>query len=70
MWPGISELPDYKTVFPNWPPLPIARACPEGLDANGLDLLKKMFVYNPADRISARASKEHPYFADVDRDAM
>ena len=66
VWPGISELPDYKSVFPNWPPMSIQRMCPEGLDADGLDLLKQFFVYNPGDRISARAAMQHRYFDDVE----
>jgi len=68
MWPGVSELPDYKSVFPKWPPMPVARLCPEDLDAVGLDLLKQFFVYHPGDRISARASMMHPYFEDLDRE--
>lgn len=62
LWPGVSQLPDFKPVFPQWPPTPIARAVPEGLDELGQDLLKQMFVYNPSDRISARAALAHPYF--------
>ena len=64
LWPGVSQLPDFKPVFPKWPPLPISRCVPEGLNENGLDLLKQMFVYNPCDRISARAALAHPYFDD------
>lgn len=63
LWPGVSQLPDYKDVFPQWPALPIQRCCPDGLDNQGLDLLRQMFIYNPADRISARACLNHPYFA-------
>jgi serine/threonine protein kinase len=69
-WPGVGELPDFKPVFPQWPAQPIVRACPEGLDAQGLDLLKRMFVYSPADRISARACMDHAFFADVQRDEV
>lgn len=29
---------------------------------NFLDLLRKIFVYNPADRITAKAALQHPWF--------
>jgi len=70
IWPGVSELPDYKNCFPSWKPLPIVRAVPEGLSNDGLDLLAKFFIYNPADRISARVALTHPYFDDVPRDVL
>lgn len=40
MWPGVSELPDYKTSFPNWKPgNQLNEAVPQ-LDSTGLDILK------------------------------
>lgn len=40
MWPGVSELPDYKTCFPNWRPgNQLEEAVPE-LSPLGLDLIK------------------------------
>eukprot|EP00741_Cyanophora_paradoxa_P024531 tig00000269_g23685.t1 len=66
VWPGVSQLPDYKNTFPNWPVQSLAKAVPQ-LDAAGLDLLSKMLVYEPAKRISAKAALEHPYFNDLDK---
>ena len=37
-WPGVSKLPDYKNVFPNWKSLPLDKCVPT-LDMDGLDLL-------------------------------
>lgn len=60
-WPGISQLPDYKPDFPRWPAVPLSKAVPQ-LDADGLDLLSKMLIYDPGRRISAKRALEHPYF--------
>lgn len=68
LWPGVSQLPDYKAVFPQWPSGSIERICPTGLDNKGLDLLGKMFIYNPANRINAASALKHPYFASVKDD--
>ncbi|KAJ7333561.1 Cell division protein kinase 1 [Desmophyllum pertusum] len=43
----------------------LRKAVPQ-LDNNGLDLLEKMLAYNPANRISAKAALDHPYFDDLD----
>ena len=62
-WPGVSALPDYKESFPKWKGQPLEQLV-RGLDADGLDLLASMLVYEPARRISAKRALEHPYFAD------
>ncbi|CAH3014102.1 unnamed protein product [Porites evermanni] len=64
-WPGVSQLQDYKTSFPKWSGEGLKKAVPQ-LDENGLDLLEKMLLYNPAKRISAKAALDHPYFHDLD----
>lgn len=63
-WPGVSQLPDYKPDFPRWPAVPLKGAVPQ-LDADGLDLLSKMLIYDPGKRISAKRAQEHPYFDEI-----
>uniref|UniRef100_T1E1B6 Putative cyclin-dependent protein kinase n=1 Tax=Cupiennius salei TaxID=6928 RepID=T1E1B6_CUPSA len=64
IWPGVSELPDFKVTFPNWKnnSLPVLSS---RLGADGQNLLQEMLIYNPGDRISALEALEHEYFSDV-----
>ena len=61
IWPGVTQLADYKTTFPNWKTKNLAEQV-EGLDDLGLDLLEQMLIYDPAARISARDILQHEYF--------
>lgn len=64
-WPGVSSLRDWH-AYPQWEPQNLARAVPSlGLD--GVDLLSKMLKYDPAERISAKAAINHPYFDSLDK---
>lgn len=38
-WPGVKQLPDYKSTFPHWSAQDLADHVPT-LDDDGLDLLK------------------------------
>ncbi|CAD5122471.1 DgyrCDS10894 [Dimorphilus gyrociliatus] len=60
-WPGVENLPDYKSIFPKWHLNILADRCPN-MCAEGLDLLRKMISYNPRSRISCREAMYHPYF--------
>jgi len=66
IWPGIGDLPEYKTTFPLWKPQPLQTAVP-GLDSNGLDIFAKMLQYPPGKRISSKAALIHPYFDELRR---
>ncbi len=66
IWPGVSELPDFKTTFPQWQPRQLRDTVPS-LDASGLDLLARMMVYEPVGRISTKNALKHPYFQDLDK---
>lgn len=63
-WPGVSQLPDYKSAFPSWPASDLSKVVPT-LDQEGLALLMRMLTYEPSLRVSAKAALSNPYFRDV-----
>lgn len=65
IWPGVSELPDFKPTFPKWTHKGWAniRNTQAQLGSAGIDVLDKLMRYNPRTRISAREALLHPYFA-------
>ena len=64
VWPE-AESSDYENTFSKWKPGSLAFHI-KNLDANGLDLLSKMLVYDPAKWISGKMALNHPYFNDLD----
>ncbi|XP_010504209.1 PREDICTED: cyclin-dependent kinase B1-1-like [Camelina sativa] len=64
-WPGVSTLRDWH-VYPKWDPQDLTLAVPS-LSPHGVDLLTKLLKYNPAERISAKAALDHPYFDSLDK---
>jgi len=65
VWPGVSDLKEYKSDFPKWRRQPFSKIL-TSLDSNGLDLLEKLLTYQPSKRISAKTALLHPYFSDVE----
>ncbi|KAG9390509.1 cyclin-dependent kinase liike [Carpediemonas membranifera] len=63
-WPGVSKLPDFKQTFPSFQPSGFDHLLPK-IGADGVDLLKKLLAYDPAERISASRALQHPFFADM-----
>ncbi|XP_026557813.1 cyclin-dependent kinase 3 [Pseudonaja textilis] len=68
LWPGVTNLPDYKGNFPKWPRKDMKVIIPN-LDQDGRDLLLQLLVYDPNKRISAKAALNHQYFWQAPRDA-
>ncbi|KAL2899719.1 Cyclin-dependent kinase B1-2 [Bienertia sinuspersici] len=64
-WSGVTSLRDWH-VYPQWEAQNLARAVPS-LGPDGVDLLSKMLKYDPAERISAKAALDHPYFDNLDK---
>uniref|UniRef100_A0A6J0URG1 Cyclin-dependent kinase 3 n=1 Tax=Pogona vitticeps TaxID=103695 RepID=A0A6J0URG1_9SAUR len=68
LWPGVTQLPDYKANFPKWPRKDLKVVIPH-LDRDGRDLLAQLLLYDPNKRISAKAALTHQYFWQTPRDA-
>merc|ERR1719456_92693 len=64
MWPGISELPDFKPTFPKWQPKGWSniRNTHAQLGTTGIDLLEQLMRYDPNTRISARNALQASIF--------
>jgi len=69
LWPGVTQLPDFKATFPNWQTLGL-KSSMKKIEPAGLDLLEKMLIYDPAERISAKKALLHPYFDDLDKNTL
>ncbi|KAH8269470.1 hypothetical protein KR018_001242 [Drosophila ironensis] len=66
-WPGVSHLSDY-VALPSFPTISAgstlwSQLVPR-LNSKGRDLLQKLLVCRPNQRISAEAAMQHPYFTD------
>ena len=61
-WPGISELPDFKSSFPKFRPTDPKAYFPNIKDPYALDLILKLLSLDPSKRISTKEALEHPYF--------
>jgi len=67
-WPGVSSLPDYKSVFPRWePPQDTRQVLPVELLPGGHSLLLRLLTYNPDKRLSARQALQDRYLANAER---
>jgi serine/threonine protein kinase len=61
IWRGCTTLPDFKTDFPKWVKQDLKKMFVT-VDSTAVELLESMLVYEPAQRISAKAALQHPYF--------
>ena len=63
-FPGVSKLPEWVEPTISRPACSISELVPK-LDANGVDLLAQMLVFDPVGRISAMDARKHPFFSDL-----
>lgn len=60
-WPQVVELSGWKSNLVRYTPMEWNQVCPR-LDRVGLDLLSRMLMLDPHQRISARQAMEHEFF--------
>ncbi|XP_040845358.1 cyclin-dependent kinase 3 isoform X4 [Ochotona curzoniae] len=65
IWPGVTQLPDYKGSFPQWAGKGLEEVVPS-LEPEGKDLLTQLLQYDPNQRISAKTALAHPYFSSAE----
>jgi len=63
-WAGHSQLPDYKPFPMYHPTTSLAQVVPK-LNSKGRDLLQRLLVCNPLQRLSSEEAMAHPYFNDL-----
>ncbi|KAJ3442911.1 cyclin-dependent kinase [Anaeramoeba flamelloides] len=70
-FPGITSFPNHSSIFPNFSAVGLKKTMQKiigeefEIDKYALDLLEKIFVYNPTERISAKEALDHPYFDEI-----
>jgi len=65
VWPGVSQLRDFKQGFPKWRDTNFAEVRAGGgpsLGETGIEVLKACLQYNPVNRPSARRLLQHSFF--------
>ena len=71
IWPGVSEMPDYKSSFPKWNDCSLGDQVQRIKDdPEAMDLLAKMLIYSPAKRLSAKSAVSHAFFDDFDKTGL
>jgi len=68
-WPYLTSLPEYQSAFPQWSPADLEQSLGT-VDRQCVDLLSKMLVYDPAERIRIVDAIWHPFFDQVRGDFM
>lgn len=62
-WPGVTDLPDFVQFVPQ--PAPDLRATFPTLPESGLNLLRGLTQFDPAQRLSAAEALRHPFFSEA-----
>lgn len=64
IWPGVADLPAFNQDIPQWGGIDLRGVlrCNEHL----VDMIEKMLLYNPAQRISAKKALKHAYLSGLE----
>eukprot|EP00124_Ichthyophonus_hoferi_P000958 Ihof_evm5s42 gene=Ihof_evmTU5s42 len=63
-WENLTHMPGYSKDWPRYKKKLFSTIVPR-LDPDGLQLLEKLLVYDPAKRITCHAAMHHPYFRTI-----
>ena len=63
-WPSMTSLPEYKPFPMYHATASLSQVVPK-LNAKGRDLLSKLLICNPSQRICAEEAMAHGYFQDL-----
>jgi len=64
MWPTVTELPDWKPDYTQYPAQEWGTIVPN-LERQGEELLEKMLQYDPNQRVSGKNGMDSEYFRDI-----
>jgi len=64
MWPTITELPDWKTDFTQYEGQAWSALVPQ-LETSGVELMAKMLMYDPQQRVAGKVAIDDEYFRDL-----
>jgi serine/threonine protein kinase len=62
MWPGVTKMDGYCTKFPQFTNYTLHQVPKLAEDERAFNLLQKILLYNPTDRITALDALDHPWF--------
>uniref|UniRef100_A0A7S1AHU5 Cyclin-dependent kinase 2 homolog n=1 Tax=Noctiluca scintillans TaxID=2966 RepID=A0A7S1AHU5_NOCSC len=66
VWPGVTQLRDYKRDFPQWGDTRMEGLRRESLGDEGIDLIRSCLRLNPTDRPAAKRLVTHAFFANIE----
>eukprot|EP01084_Bolivina_argentea_P239650 402760_1 len=70
IWPGISELPEFKPQGPRWKKKDLKKELNNRLDKCGIDLLESMLIFPPNKRITCKKILENEWFDEIREDMI
>jgi len=65
VWPGIDELPEYKSIGPKWKKKDLYKQLNGRIDRDGITLLEQMLIYPPNERMTAKRALADHWFDDI-----